>query len=242
MELDKNQKIIILLLIVVLIILLAISAFSLMQKNTKTLQINDINIEQDAFGIYNLVGHITPEKDFDYLEARIIFYDNNSTVIGKSPCAWNTANAKNGEKLSLGNSLGAVCDGTPSYAVIEFYDNVYSKTPLINATIHFNGNNTDATTDTPSAVATPSNDSNNKYSEEDINNARSEGYNMGYDDASYDYDDDYYESDSSSSDYGGSSSSGGSGSYGDSGSGSGSGSSSGGSSSGSSDVEIITDY
>ena len=193
MELDKNKKIIIIILIAILIILVSISAFSLMQKNAQTLQINDINIEKDAFGIYKLVGHITPEKDYDYLEARIVFYDKDNTVIGKSACAWNIVDAKQGEKLSLGDSLGAVCDGVPAYAIVEFYDSVYSDTPLTNATITFNGNNTNSTNNGTTSTVAGDTDNDKKYTDEDLDNARNDGYSEGYDDASYDYDEEYYE-------------------------------------------------
>ena len=126
---EKKHIIIIALLLVIFTLLCGIIAFGLINQNTETLEIKDINIIQDEFGIYNLQGHIMPLKDFKYLEARIIFYDENGSVIGKSPCAWNMLDIKKGTTVSLGNSLGAVCDGTPSYAIVEFYDDIGSDAP-----------------------------------------------------------------------------------------------------------------
>lgn len=204
MELDKNKKIIIGLLIIILIILIAFCIVGL-TGNKETLVINDINIQQDAFGIYKLVGHVTPEKDFDYIEARITFYDNSNTIIGKSSIAWNILHAKAGETLSLGTGVGAVCDGAPSYAVIEFFDNVYSDNPIANATIQFNGNNTNVTANMTSdsgVSSTGSSNNNNdgkKFTQKDLDLAKSEGYAEGYSDSIDDYD--YYYDYSSSDSY-----------------------------------------
>lgn len=214
MEFNKNQKIIIIVLVAIIIVLISISAFALMQNKTETLEINDINMQQDAFGIYQLVGHVTPKKDFDYLEARIIFSDEQNTVIGKTPIAWNINHAKSGEKLSLGNGMGGVCDGTPSYAIVEFYDAVNGETPIANATITFNGNNTNTTNETDTSTVSQSNtdNSNNgndkKYSEEDLENAKNDAYSQGFNDGYVDYDDNYYYDDVSSGGSSGSSSSG----------------------------------
>lgn len=233
MEINTNKKIIIIVLVIVLIILSAICVFGLMNNDKEDLIINDINIQKDAFGIYNLIGHITPQKDFDYLEARITFYDNSGTVIGKSPIAWNTIDAKADEKLSLGNGMGGVCDGTPAYAIVEFYDYTGSDTPIANATIQFNGNNTNATANMTSDTAVSQSNTNNddnQYSQDDLDLAKSEGYAEGYSDS---LNDNYYYDDTDYDDYSGSSSSGGSSSS-DS-------ASSSGSSSGGSSVETTTD-
>lgn len=194
---ETNKKIIIIILTIVVIILAVVCIIGLTNNNTETIEINDLNIEKDAFGIYNLVGHITPLKDFDYLEARIVFYDNQSTVIGKSSCAWNILDVSKGSKISVGNSLGATCDGIPSYAVIEFYDSVYSDTPLKNFTVRFN-NTEDTSDDSNSGVVSSSSNDNNKYSDEDLQLARDEGYWEGYADSysdNYYSDDDYYSDD-----------------------------------------------
>lgn len=171
---NKNQKIIIGILLVIIAILSAICVVSL-TSDAKTLKIDDINLEQDALGIYELVGHITPERDYDYVEARITIYDNNSVVIGKSSCAWNMRDLEEGQKISLDNGLGATCEGTPKYAVIEFYDSVYSEEPIANATIHFLKNDTsdedtssvDTSSSQPSAYAYKS-DGTPMYSQSEV--------------------------------------------------------------------------
>ena len=127
--------------LIIFIILIGICLATIFIKDNDTIQINDIDVQQDIWGIYNLVGHITPEKDYSYLEARLTFYDDKGVIIGKSACVWNIVDVKAGTTLSLGNSLGCVCDGTPSRVLVEFYDSVSSNTPLKNFTIFFNGTN-----------------------------------------------------------------------------------------------------
>ena len=199
---EKEKAIIIGLIAVVLIILCAIGAYTLMNQNTEVLKINDLNLVEDQFGIYNLKGHITPLKDFDYLEARIVIYDENGVVIGKSSCAWNSAHVKKDDTLSVGNGLGVTCDGgEPAYAVISFFDNVYSEDELANFTVRFDGNATNATDSSNAASSTQSSGSDGKkFTQEDMERAKDNAYWKGYGDSiddSASYYDDYSQGSSS---------------------------------------------
>ena len=217
--------------IVALIILCGVCAYGFLNQNKEVLKINDLNLEKDQYGIYNLKGHITPLKDFDYLEARVVIYDNNGVIIGKSSCAWNAAHVKKDDTLSVGNGLGTVCDGgTPAYAVISFFDNVYSEKELANFTVRMNDTAKDNSTSSNTGSSTPTSDKNNdsdkKFTKEDMELAKNKAYWDGYGDSiddSLNYYDDYSsssgssvettsDSSSHSSSSGSSSSSGGSGS------------------------------
>lgn len=200
-----NQKTAIIgILAAVVVILFAVLASGFLSQSQQTLQVDDLNIMQDEFGIYKLQGHITPEKDYAYMEARIVFYDEHGTIIGKAPCAWNMRDLEKGSEISVGNGLGAVVDGTPSYAVVSFYDNVGSNDALANFTVHFDGTN-NKTNDTGSSnVAVSNNNADNsnngddkKYTQEDMNRARQESYWDGYVDSSSDSSR-YYSDESSS--------------------------------------------
>lgn len=210
---ERDKTIIIALLIAAAVICCIIAAYAMSNQSTEVLQIDDIDIKQDQFGIYNLEGHITPLKDFDYLDARIVFYDENDTVIGKVACAWNMLNVKKGSSISIGDGLGGVCDGTPSYAVVEFYDSVTSKTPIKNVTVEISGENNTASNDNSAGVSVSSADNSNKnddkkFTQQDLDRARDEGYSHGYMDSYQDsYSDDDYVEDSSSSQSSGSGSS-----------------------------------
>lgn len=189
-----NQKTAIIgILAAVVVILFAVLASGFLSQSQQTLQVDDLNIIQDEFGIYKLQGHITPEKDYAYMEARIVFYDEHGTIIGKAPCAWNMRNLEKGSEISVGNGLGAVVDGTPSYAVVSFYDNVGSNDALANFTVHFdvtNNKTNDTGSSSSSSVVVNNNNADNgdnrKYTQEDMDRARQESYWNGYDDSSSD--------------------------------------------------------
>lgn len=197
-KMENKQMAIIVALVAILIIVCIAFSYVFLSQNQETLQINDLNIKQDQFGIYQLEGHITPQKDYAYMEARIVFYDENGTIIGKAPCAWNMRDLEKGSQISVGNGIGAVVDGTPSYAVVSFYDDVRSTDALANFTVDFDGKtNKSDDNNTSSNVATNNNNTGNngdkKYTQEDLDRARSEGYQNGYDNS---YQDNYYEDDS----------------------------------------------
>ena len=218
----ENQKTIIIgILIIALIIIGAATVYSMMNNKKDLIEINDLNIEKDQWGIYKIVGHITPLKDLRYLEARITLYDAHGTIIGECPLAWNMNNLKEGQKVSVGTSLGATTSGVPAYGIISFYDQVNGKEPIANFTVKFNGTNnttknTTVSEDNSNKVSSNNddngshnsnvNDANDKrYTQQDLNRARADGYLQGYDDSmSYDYG---WSSSSGSSSSGGSSSS-----------------------------------
>lgn len=200
---DNKNMAIIGVLAVVAVILCVVFAFGILGQNSETLEIDDISIKQDQFGIYNLAGHITPERDYAYMEARIVFYDENGTIIGKAPCAWNMRDLQKGSEISVGNGLGAVVDGTPAYAVVSFYDDVRSTDALANYTVEFDGStNKSSDTNASSSVTVSSNNDNSnannnddkKYTQEDMDKARQESYREGYDNS---HDDSYQSGDSS---------------------------------------------
>ena len=165
-KMERNSIIIIGVLVVIIIILsgLCVSTF-LGNQNHESIEINDLNIVRDQYGFFKIQGHITPLKNFDYLEARVVFYDNQSTVIGKSPLAWNMRDVNANEKVSVSDALGATCEGTPAYAVISFYDSVYSDDAIINFTVRFDstGSNDDSSDDSSDTTSSDSSDSRSVY-------------------------------------------------------------------------------
>ena len=206
----ENQKTIIIgILITIIIIISAATAYSMMNKKpVETIKINDLNIEQDQWGIYNLKGHITPLKDFNYLEARVQIYDANGTVIGHA-FSWNMLHPQKDVTIDVSKGLGAVVSGTPAYAIVSFYDSAGGKESLLNFTITFNSTNNatknatiteDTSTDVSNNNNNDSHDSNvndandKKYTQQDLNRARADGYLQGYDDSLSYYDDYGYSS------------------------------------------------
>ena len=196
----ENQKTIIIgILIAIILIIGAATAYSMMNKKpVETIKINDLNIEQDQWGIYNLKGHITPLKDFNYLEARVQIYDANGTVIGQA-FSWNMLHPQKDVTIDVSKGLGAVVSGTPAYAIVSFYDSAGGKESLLNFTITFNSTNNatknaTVTEDTSADVSSNNNDNEShdsdvnkaddkQYTKQDLERARSDGYWQGYDDS-----------------------------------------------------------
>ena len=209
----ENQKTIIIgILIAIILIIGAATAYSMMNKKpVETIKINDLNIEQDQWGIYNLKGHITPLKDFNYLEARVQIYDANGTVIGQA-FSWNMLHPQKDVTIDVSKGLGAVVSGTPAYAIVSFYDSAGGKESLLNFTITFNSTNNatknaTVTEDTSTDVSSNNNESHDsnvndandkKYTQQDLNRARADGYMQGYDDSLSYYNDYGYSSSSDS--------------------------------------------
>ena len=187
-KMENKQTAIIVVLVAILILACIAFSYVFLSQNPETIQINDLNIKQDQFGIYQLEGHITPQKDYAYMEARIVFYDENGTIIGKAPCAWNMRDLEKDSKISVGNGIGAVVDETPAYAVVSFYDDVRSTDALANFTVDFDGttNKSDDSNASSNAAANNNNANNNgdnKYTQQDVDKARREGYQNGYTDS-----------------------------------------------------------
>ena len=157
---EDKKKILIGLLAVVLIILCCFIGYTMFNTPKETLQINDMNINVDEWGIYNLVGHITPLKDFDYLEARVIFYNANGTVIGNG-YAWNMLHPQKGTPISINNPAG-VCKETPDHAVVSFYDRAGSDKPIANFTVKFTGDGNNQTTNNDVVKNNKANTNNSK--------------------------------------------------------------------------------
>ena len=154
-ELD-SKKVIIGILIIVVVILLAGLIFTMFNhQDEPQLRINDLNIEQDELGLFKLKGHITPLTNFDYLEARIIFYDENNTVVGQA-LAWNMLNPAKDTTIDVGNGPGGTCSGTPKYAVVSFFDNAGAKNAIANFTIYMNTTEKTDSEDTSSQTSSSS--------------------------------------------------------------------------------------
>ena len=194
----ENKHLIVIGILLIIIVFFTVLIITGLNTSEETISINNMNIRQGDFDSYYLVGDITAKKDFDYLEARVIFYDKNNTTIGSCPIAWNMLKVKAGENISIDNVIVTTVSGVPDRAVISFYDSVGSDKVLVNFTVHFNNtnnsdNNTDDVVDSTPVVNTDNtnkdNNDKNKYSKEDLELAKQKGYWEGYDDS---LNDNYY--------------------------------------------------
>ena len=191
---DKNNKLIIIGIIAIIGVFLTVLLIGASLNTTPEapVTIKNMNVKSGDFDTYYLVGNITANKEFDYLEARAVFYDENNNTIGSCPIAWNMIDVKKGENITIDNMMVATVSGTPKMVVISFYDYTGSDDSLVNFTVHFNGTSQKVVNTAPTVKTV---DNNKKYSEEDLEQAKESGYWDGYSDSLDDYNTNYKEDD-----------------------------------------------
>ena len=120
----KAISIIVVCCIGLIIIGLVIGGFS-SDKNTSpdtTIDVSDLAISSTGYGGYELTGKLIPDKDYSYLEAQVIFYDSDGTVLDKSPLVWNMNDVNANQTIKISGSAYVSGDDTPTKAKVLFFD------------------------------------------------------------------------------------------------------------------------
>lgn len=120
----KAISIIVVCCIGLIIIGLIVGGFS-SDKNTSpdaTIKVDDIAISSSGYGGYELTCKLVPDKDYNYLEAQVIFYDSDGAVIDKSPLVWNMNDVKANQTIKVSGSAYVSGDNTPTKAKVLFFD------------------------------------------------------------------------------------------------------------------------
>ena len=123
----ETKPILIAILFIVIVVLIS-GIMSVFENNTppgEKLVINDLNIAPTQYGHYKLVGHVTPKKDMDYIEARVEYFSNSGVMVDKNSPAWNIRDVKANQELGIERIVSF--SGSPDYAVVSFYDDVGGK-------------------------------------------------------------------------------------------------------------------
>jgi hypothetical protein len=64
-----------------------------------------------------------PDKDYEYLGAVIIYYDDNGAVLNTNNLLWNMLDVQKGQPIKMqGESYSYDYAGSPAYAKILFFD------------------------------------------------------------------------------------------------------------------------
>ena len=98
-------------------------------KNTTpntTIDVKDIEITSSGYGGYKLTCKVIPDKDYNYLEAQVIFYDSDNAVIDKSPLVWNMKDIKANQTIKVTGNAYVQGDTTPTHAKVLFFDSSLS--------------------------------------------------------------------------------------------------------------------
>lgn len=95
-------------------------------NNTPPVNVTDVTVKNSGYGSYNVMGTITPSKDYSYLEIVIKWYDAQGNVIERSSLAWNTNDAKAGEPIKF-DAMSYLSEGSsPTKFDLMVFDSAFS--------------------------------------------------------------------------------------------------------------------
>ena len=98
-------------------------------KNTSpaaTIAVSDLAISGQGYGMYDVTCKVVPDKDYNYLEAQVIFYDSEGAVIDKSPLVWNMNDVHKNQTIKVSGNAYVSGDDTPAKAKVLFFDSTLS--------------------------------------------------------------------------------------------------------------------
>lgn len=132
-RISKGKSIIIALVLLFIIFI----AFGSSSTNTvspeSTINVSDLKVSNQGYGLYDISGNLVPDKDYRYLEMVVVFYDDSGAVIEKSPLAWNMNDINKGQTIKVSGHGYATGDNVASKAEVYFFDSAFSGSDLSDA-------------------------------------------------------------------------------------------------------------
>lgn len=89
------------------------------------LTVDDLEISDEGYGMYDVTCKLKADKDFDYLEMVVVFYDDSGAIIEKSPLVWNMNNVPKDQTVKVSGSAFITGDDSPAKADVYIFDNVF---------------------------------------------------------------------------------------------------------------------
>ena len=120
MSTGKKIGIFIIILVVIFLLIAIFSAGTNTSDNTVNLQVSNLKIVSEGYGLYSVTGNLVPDQDYDYLEMQVIYYDASGTILDKDSLAWNMVDIKEGQNIKITGS--SYCSEKPSKAVVLIFD------------------------------------------------------------------------------------------------------------------------
>ncbi|MBZ9570104.1 hypothetical protein KQY27_00860 [Methanobrevibacter sp. TMH8] len=102
-------------------------------ENQQTLNISNLRISSQGYGMYDIKTTLVPDKDYSYLEMVVVWYDSSGAIIEKSPLAWNMNDVTEGSTIKISGNGYIQGDEKPVKAEVYFFDNVFSGGDLSSA-------------------------------------------------------------------------------------------------------------
>lgn len=130
----SKGKTIIVGIIILFILLMIIGAMSPSTTTPETnLEISDLSMQSEGYGLYSVSGTLTPDKDYSYLEMVVVFYDDSGAVIDKSPLVWNMNDIQKDQVVKINGNAYVNSDSAPSKAEIYIFDSAFGGGDLSDA-------------------------------------------------------------------------------------------------------------
>lgn len=119
--------------IVIVIIILGILCIVATSSDTtpqETVNVTNLNVVSEGYGLYTVTCDLTPKQNYSYLEMEVVFYDSNDAVIGKSPLAWNINSPAKDQLIKVSGTATTNSQNTkPARAEVFIFDSVSTDDP-----------------------------------------------------------------------------------------------------------------
>jgi hypothetical protein len=94
--------------------------------STSSLNVSNLRVVSEGYGMYKVKADIVPDKDYSYLEMVLIWYDASGALIDKNSLAWNINDASEGKTIKVTGNGFLSGDETPAKVDVLFFDSVFS--------------------------------------------------------------------------------------------------------------------
>lgn len=96
------------------------------QQQDQGINVTDIKISSEGYGLYDVSCQLTPKKDYKYLQMVVIFYDKDGAVIEKNSLAWNTNDPQKDQLIKVSGDCYVSGSSKPARAEVFFTDESFS--------------------------------------------------------------------------------------------------------------------
>lgn len=126
----RKKTIGIIALVIIILGIICIAATSSDTTQQETVNVTNLNVASEGYGLYTVTCDLTPKQNYSYLEMEVIFYDSNDAVIGKSPLAWNINSPAKDQLIKVSGTATTNSQNTkPARAEVFIFDSVSTDDP-----------------------------------------------------------------------------------------------------------------
>ena len=123
----KKGYVFLALLLLAILSVSAVSAGLFGNDDGDKIKVDNLKINSEGYGMYKVTCDLETEKDFDYLEMVVVFYDDSGAIIDKSPLVWNMNDVIKGQPIKVSGSAFISGDQTPAKAVVYIFDSALNQ-------------------------------------------------------------------------------------------------------------------